>query len=215
MGEKKRLQAAKKSGFTASSMSIFDDLGAAEIADFAIDDDVDEGDRGRKGKSEMEKFLESKRRQKKARAADPLDGMSVDNPRRAMRSGDDDFPTHSLGDRRARYDSIHAQKRARASFDEDEDADAGFMEREMSAGGFDSDDDTGAGYDLYAAAQQRNDAKKLAKRSRKQSKVTMTHPPLEEEQVVGKREINYQIEKNRGLTPRRNKDLKNPRKKHR
>ncbi len=221
--EKKRLQAAKRSGFTGSSISILDDLGAADIADFAIEDGVEDGGFGGGGsgksrqKSEMDAYLEEKRRGKKsARMRDPLDGMEGllgDSAGRGRgKSGDEDFPTQSLGDRRARHDAAHAKKRARESFDR-EDAAGDLMGMGVDEGGFDAGDERD--YELYASAKQRNEASKSAKKSRRQSKTSMHHPPLAEEQVDGKRQINYQIEKNRGLTPRRNKDLKNPRKKHR
>ena len=89
--------------------------------------------------------------------------------------------------------------------------------REGGPGFDDSDGDVEEDYELYSGALGRSEAKKSAKKARKQQRVTMTHPPLEDERVEGgsKRLINYEIEKNRGLTPRRNKDLKNPRKKHR
>ena len=204
--EKKRLKAAKRSGFTSSTISILDDLGASDIADFAIDDNVEEEGRSR-AKSEMDKYLEEKRKQKKKKMlADPLDGMTM-NESRGFRSGDEDFPTHSLGDRRAKHDAIHARKRAR-------DLEMHAEDDEIYSDGLDDGDDD-AGYEMYASAKQSSEAKKHMKKSRKQSKHTMHHPPLEEERVHGKREINYQIEKNRGLTPRRNKELKNPRKKHR
>lgn len=41
------------------------------------------------------------------------------------------------------------------------------------------------------------------------------HPPLLEPETRGPRAVTSEILKNRGLTPRRNKEIKNPRKKHR
>lgn len=54
------------------------------------------------------------------------------------------------------------------------------------------------------------------KRSRKEKRaVPETLPPLPEATTEGARAINTAIEKNRGLTPHRNKAGKNPRKKNR
>ena len=213
--EKKRLKAAKRSVLTGTTISVLDDLGAADIADFAVDDDPEASGGAKTGaRAEMAKYLEEKRRQKKKlRAKDPLHGMPQADGGGHRRSGDEDFPVRSLGDRRARHDSAHARKRAR-QFDEEDGGGLGAGGEEMYSDGL--DDDIEEKYELYSGARHESEAKKEAKRSRKQSKTVMHHPPLEEDRIVGgKREINYQIEKNRGLTPRRNKDLKNPRKKHR
>ncbi|QDZ21457.1 Sas10 domain-containing protein [Chloropicon primus] len=211
--EKKRLQAAKRAGITGSTISILDDLGATDIADFAIEDgdDVEDGDgRGSsRARSEMDKYLEEKRRQKKKkekkRALDPLHGIAVDS-RRGGRSGDEDLATWSLGDRRAKHDSASAaRKRARETIE---------MEADVYSDGL--DDDVQEDFELYSGAKKRSDERKAMKNARR-GQGTYTRPPLEEERVEGgaKRLINNEILKNRGLTPRRPKEMKNPRKKHR
>ena len=217
-GEKKRQQAAKRAGLTGSTISVLEDLGAGELAGFARGDGVEpeEGATGSKG--EMDRYLREKRSKKlrrKERDVDPLQGMAPGSATTG-RSGDEDFPIRSLGDRRARHDAASARKRQRAEQAEEDFGNLGGL-REGGPGFDDSDGDVEEDYELYSGALGRSEAKKSAKKSRKQQRVTMTHPPLEDERVEGgsKRLINYEIEKNRGLTPRRNKDLKNPRKKHR
>lgn len=115
----------------------------------------------------------------------------------APRSGDDDLPVRqSLEDRRARMDGTRAKKRV---LDEYNDGDNG--------------GDGGEEDDFYKAAK----ATATEKKKRKASAYAYDEllPPAEDPTTRGARKINQAIEKNRGLTPHRRKDMKNPRKKHR
>lgn len=56
-------------------------------------------------------------------------------------------------------------------------------------------------------------AKKKAKMEKR--RVPELHPPLPDEHRADARKVTTEIQKNRGLTPHRRKDLKNPRKKAR
>jgi hypothetical protein len=66
---------------------------------------------------------------------------------------------------------------------------------------------------LSPTAQAAAADRKRAKQERQPA--TTLHPPLPDKLVDGARGISSAIERNRGLTPHRRKDLKNPRKKHR
>lgn len=61
----------------------------------------------------------------------------------------------------------------------------------------------------YEAASSRAQARRAAKAARR-IPATLP-PPLEDEQVVGHRKITPAVDRNRGLTPHRRKDSKNPR----
>ena len=67
-----------------------------------------------------------------------------------------------------------------------------------------SDDDN-----AYAEAERVMHRKKAAK-SAKYSAPAL-QPPLQDEQINGARKVTKAVEKNRGLTPHRRKDTKNPR----
>ena len=63
--------------------------------------------------------------------------------------------------------------------------------------------------DAYAEAERvmhKNKAAKLAKYT-----APALQPPLDDEQINGARKVTKAVEKNRGLTPHRRKDTKNPR----
>ena len=66
------------------------------------------------------------------------------------------------------------------------------------------DDDNA--YDEAERVMHRKKAAKLAKYS-----APALQPPLEDEQINGARKVTKAVEKNRGLTPHRRKDTKNPR----
>lgn len=110
-------------------------------------------------------------------------------------SGDADLPERqSLASRRAAMDSVRA-KRA-ISYSVEEGADAPRVET-----------------DFYKASKMHIEKqKKHRKDSRAPDELL---PPMAEPVAPGARKIDSAIEKNRGLTPHRRKDLKNPRKKHR
>ena len=117
-------------------------------------------------------------------------------------TGDDDGPAREgLGTRRARFDS-HRASRAAA------EADA-----EGRRGGRRAEPQRGEEDDFYRGGREASQAKKKAKKSKYAA--PESHPPVAEAEAAGKRNISYEIEKNRGLTPHRSKALKNPRKKHR
>ena len=113
-------------------------------------------------------------------------------------SGDADIPERdSLSNRRARMDAIRA--RALANL---EGMDV------MNVNGVRGEED-----EFYREAK----AKAASKKRQRQGahRPADLPPPLEDPKAPGARHISSAIEKNRGLTPHRRKDLKNPRKKHR
>lgn len=119
--------------------------------------------------------------------------------RKQPRSGDADIPARdSLTDRRAKMDGVRAK----------------------SAVNFDEDDFGGGGGGARGEEDEFYQAAKTAAISKKRQRQE-THaypdllPPSEEPRTEGARRINSAIEKNRGLTPHKKKELKNPRKKHR
>ncbi|XP_076912910.1 protein THALLO-like [Bidens hawaiensis] len=130
-------------------------------------------------------------------------------------SGDDDLPKRDdIGERRRKYEmrvltnaGIHSdddlQENDRSTPEDDDD------EEDGETGDSDSDSES----DLYKQTKLKHDAK-LAAKSQKYSRNRISVPAASETLVDGKRHINYEMEKNRGLTRKRNKDLKNPRKKY-
>lgn len=117
--------------------------------------------------------------------------------RKQPRSGDADLPVRdSLTDRRAKMDGARAK--SAVNFDEDD----------FGGGGARGEED-----EFYQAAKTAASSKK---RQRQESHAYPDLlPPSEEPRTAGARPINSAIEKNRGLTPHKKKELKNPRKKHR
>ncbi|CAK9873637.1 unnamed protein product [Sphagnum jensenii] len=119
-------------------------------------------------------------------------------------SGDADLPVREdLGERRRNYE---IQQAAKASVINDTDDSDGKAE----GNGQDEDKDPEED-DFYMQAKQLKEAKQAAKAA-KYSRTLLS--PVEELDADGKRQITYQMEKNRGLTPYRKKATKNPRKKY-
>ena len=67
----------------------------------------------------------------------------------------------------------------------------------------------GNGNDLYDATAKNQALKKAAKQAKYKAKPLSA--PLEDEREDGPRRLTKAVEKNRGLTPHRSKDNKNPR----
>jgi len=133
--------------------------------------------------------------------------------------GDEDLPYRErLKDRTARLNA-EAEKRGKQQISKEEqlgddsDEDDHRMAEQIRGDQSDSDDY----YDMVAArSKQRKDDKKAradahAEAARQGGQVAVQ----EEVGPDGKRAITYQIEKNKGLAPKRNKDVRNPRVKKR
>ena len=73
----------------------------------------------------------------------------------------------------------------------------------QDAGLIDSDNEA------YEEAREKKQKKKATK-SAKYTAVP-THAPMEEEVLPGPRKVTKEVDQNRGLTPHRRKDMKNPR----
>lgn len=120
--------------------------------------------------------------------------LSEQAARHGSRSGDADLPFREpLNERRAKMDAV----RARAAVSDDHPEEERIRVED----------------DFYREAK-RNAAKKKEKRAEDHMHPELL-PPSEDLTVGGARRINNAIEKNRGLTPHRRRDMKNPRKKHR
>jgi U3 small nucleolar RNA-associated protein 3 len=133
-----------------------------------------------------------------------------------MRSGDADLARRpTLHERRAAFDGAAGRKAARLAQEEDE------MPPPLRPGGKRGAAAEGAEEDAFYAASRaaRQAAKRLKGEAAAQQRAQqrMLPPPLAEPgQEDGElRPITDAIQRNRGLTPHRRRDLKNPRKKHR
>ncbi|XWS65066.1 hypothetical protein CRYUN_Cryun05aG0059100 [Craigia yunnanensis] len=130
-------------------------------------------------------------------------------------SGDDDLPERDdIGERRRKHElrvlagaAVKSEDDHGGEYDTFEDDGAISVEENS-----DTEDTEGSEDEFYKQVKQKRAAKLAAKA---EIYTRTSAPPSLPENVDGKRQITHQIEKNRGLTRQRNKNIKNPRKKYR
>ncbi|PSC73947.1 Something about silencing 10 [Micractinium conductrix] len=187
--ERKRLKLHRREGL--SGKALLDDF-ADEVADIV-------GAGGGEG-SGIDAIFQRHRASQKWGA--DLEAQAMAASRKAPRSGDADLPQKEpLYERRAKFDSVRA--RQQMALDEDEAPEQ--LGGKRRRGGEEDE--------FYAAAKEAAVAKKSKRREAYLHPETL--PPVEDPTTAAARGITRDIEKNRGLTPHRRKDMKNPRKKHR
>ncbi|KAK9062350.1 hypothetical protein SSX86_019536 [Deinandra increscens subsp. villosa] len=128
-------------------------------------------------------------------------------------SGDDDLPQRDdIGERRRKHEMRVLTNAGVQSDDDFQENGHGPLEDDEEDSETE-DGDTDSESDLYEQTKIKRDAK-LAAKSQKYSRTAPSAPAAPETELDGKRHINYEMEKNRGLTRKRNRELKNPRKKY-
>ncbi|KHG07529.1 Something about silencing 10 [Gossypium arboreum] len=134
-------------------------------------------------------------------------------------SGDDDLPKRDdIGERRRKHE-LRVLAGATVKSEDDHGGEYDMLEEDDRGNGGISGDEDGDTEDteesedeFYKQVKQQRAAKLAAKA---EMYTRTSAPPSLPETVDGKRLITHQIEKNRGLTRQRNKNIKNPRKKYR
>ncbi|KAM7508507.1 hypothetical protein LguiA_018960 [Lonicera macranthoides] len=134
-------------------------------------------------------------------------------------SGDDDLPKRDdIGERRRRHE-LRVLAGAGIKSDDDDEPNNNRLEDDDEINAADEMEDDGgeaeseSDLEFYKQVEKQH-AAKLATKDEKYSR-TPTALSLPDTLIDGKRHINYEMEKNRGLTRSRKKLTKNPRKKYR
>ncbi|XP_078162035.1 sas10/U3 ribonucleoprotein (Utp) family protein isoform X2 [Carex rostrata] len=137
-----------------------------------------------------------------------------------LASGDDDLPKRDdIGERRRKHE-LRVLGRIGADNDNDEDGDHDNNinnddEEHDDVSDDDVPDDDASEDEFYKEAKRKHTEKLITRQQLNAAKQIVPSMDEEEQQADGKRQISYQMNKNRGLTRHRKKDLKNPRKKYR
>ncbi|GLU04951.1 hypothetical protein SLE2022_220780 [Rubroshorea leprosula] len=137
--------------------------------------------------------------------------VTVKQKKAKVVSGDDDLPKRDdIGERRRKHE-LKVLAGAGIKSEGDAEDELGTLQEDGDTDVEDGDTEDSED-DLYEQVRQQR-AAKLAAKAEMYSRNSAT--PSLPETVDGKRQITYQMEKNRGLTRRRKKLTKNPRKKYR
>ncbi|KAK4370355.1 hypothetical protein RND71_009830 [Anisodus tanguticus] len=144
-------------------------------------------------------------------AGDDRETRSINKLSRLVISGDDDLPKRDdIGERRRKHEMRFLAGAGVEPFDDVKDEPGDHASDDVAATSDDSEMDS----DLEFYKVEKQHSVKVAAKEKMYSRSPAT--PLAPETLVdGKRQINYQMEKNRGLTRNRKKQDKNPRKKYR
>ncbi|KAJ8543105.1 hypothetical protein K7X08_005628 [Anisodus acutangulus] len=127
-------------------------------------------------------------------------------------SGDDDLPKRDdIGERRRTHEMRVLAGAGVEPFDDVKDEPGDHASDDVAATSDDREIDSDL--EFYREVEKQHSAKVAAKE--KMYSRSLATPLAPETLVDGKRQINYQMEKNRGLTRNRKKQDKNPRKKYR
>ncbi|KAK4355455.1 hypothetical protein RND71_024426 [Anisodus tanguticus] len=127
-------------------------------------------------------------------------------------SGDDDLPKRDdIGERRRKHEMRVLAGAGVEPFDDVKDEPGDHASDDVAATSDDCEIDSDL--EFYREVEKQHSAKVAAKE--KMYSRSLATPLAPETLVDGKRQINYQMEKNRGLTRNRKKQDKNPRKKYR
>ncbi|PWA91951.1 Sas10 C-terminal domain-containing protein [Artemisia annua] len=148
-----------------------------------------------------------------AKASSKLSQLVTQLKKPRVISGDDDLPKRDdIGERRRKHEMRVLASAGIQSDDDLQDDEPETLEDD-EANDTNEDGETDSESDLYQETKLKRDAK-LAAKAQKYSRTAPSALAAPETQLDGKRHINYEMEKNRGLTRKRNKEIKNPRKKY-